>query len=91
MKNVSWLKIVEGEWCQPEYAQSRSEKLRVYRRFTEILVILILEMYKIVEKMDLVELAMCNLVSGDSLPFCKNIKRHVYPGNQGTQNKLNLS
>ena len=32
---------------------------------------------------------MCTLVSRDCLPFCKYIKRNVYPGNQDTHDKLN--
>ena len=32
---------------------------------------------------------MCTLVSRDYLPFCKYIKRHVYPENQNTYDKLN--
>ena len=32
---------------------------------------------------------MCILVSKDFVPFCKYIKRHLYPGNQGTHDKLN--
>ena len=32
---------------------------------------------------------MCTLVSRDSMPFCKYVKRHVYPGDQGTRDKLN--
>ena len=38
--------------------------------------------------LDLVKFVMCALVSRDCVPFSKNIKRYVYPGNQGTHDKL---
>ena len=38
---------------------------------------------------DLVEFVMCTLISRECVPFCKYIKRHVYPGNQGTHDRLN--
>ena len=41
------------------------------------------------ENMDLVKFVMCTLVSRDCVPFCKYIKRHMYPGYQGTHHKLN--
>ena len=41
------------------------------------------------EKYKLVKFAMYILVSRDWVSFCTYIKRHVYPGNQGTQIKLN--
>ena len=31
---------------------------------------------------------MCTLVSRDCVPFCRHMKHHVYPGDQGTHNKL---
>ena len=40
-------------------------------------------------KTDLVKFVMCTLVSRDYVPFCKYIKRHLYPGKQGTHDKLN--
>ena len=40
-------------------------------------------------KRDLVKFVMCTLVSRDSVLFCKYLKRHVYPGNQDTHDKLN--
>ena len=41
------------------------------------------------ENQDLLKFVMCTLVSRDSVPFFKYIKRHVYSGNQGTHDKLN--
>ena len=35
-----------------------------------------------------IKFVMSTLVSRDCLPFYQNIKRHVYPGNQGTHDKL---
>ena len=32
---------------------------------------------------------MCTLIFRDCVLFCNYIKRHVYPGNQGTHDKLN--
>ena len=32
---------------------------------------------------------MCTLVSRHCVPFCKHLKPQVYPGVQGTQDKLN--
>ena len=37
----------------------------------------------------MVKFVMCTLVSRDCVPFCKYVKRHMYPGNQGTLDKLN--
>ena len=39
--------------------------------------------------LDLVKFVMCTIVSRDCLCFCQYIKRHLYPGNQGTHDKLN--
>ena len=38
---------------------------------------------------DMVKFVMCTLVSRYCVPFSKYIKRHAYPGNQGTHDKLN--
>ena len=38
---------------------------------------------------DLVKFVMCTPVFRNCVPFSKYIKRHVYPWNQGTHNKLN--
>ena len=38
--------------------------------------------------MDLVKFDMYTLVSRDYAPFCKYMIRYVYPGNQGTHDKL---
>ena len=37
---------------------------------------------------DLVKFVMRSRVSRDCIPFCKYIRRHVYPGHQGTHDKL---
>ena len=47
------------------------------------------EHVKQVHILDMVKFVLCTLVSGDCMPFCKYIKRHLYPGNQGTHDKLN--
>ena len=39
--------------------------------------------------MDLIKFVMFTLVSRDCVPFCKYIKLHKYPDNQGTYDKLN--
>ena len=39
--------------------------------------------------LDLVKFVMCSLVSRDCAPLFKYIKRHVYPGNHITHDKLN--
>ena len=41
-----------------------------------------------VNNTDLVKFVMCTLVSRDCLRFCYYIKHHLYPGNQGTHDKL---
>ena len=38
---------------------------------------------------DLVKFVMCTLIFRDCVPFCRYIKCHVYPGNQGIHDKLN--
>ena len=38
----------------------------------------------LLEISDLDKFVMCTLVSTDGVPFCKYIKGHVCPGNQGT-------
>ena len=38
---------------------------------------------------DLVKFVMCTLVSRDYVPLLECTKRHVYPVNQGTHDKLN--
>ena len=43
----------------------------------------------LIKSPDLVKFVMYTLVSRDCVPFCKAIKRHVYPENQGTHDKLN--
>ena len=40
-------------------------------------------------ELNLVRFVMCTLVSRDCVPFCKYIKRHVYPRTQDTHDKLN--
>ena len=40
-------------------------------------------------RVDKVQFVMCTLLSKEGIPFCKYIKRHVYPKNQGTHDKLN--
>ena len=40
-------------------------------------------------KRDLVKFDISTLVSRDCVPFCKYIKRYLYPRNQGTHDKLN--
>ena len=42
-----------------------------------------------VDDTDLLKFVMCTLVSRDSVPFFKYIKRHVYPRNQDTYDKVN--
>ena len=42
-----------------------------------------------VQEWDLVKFVMCTLVSMDCVSFCKYVKRHVYPENQSTYDKLN--